>query len=205
METSRQLIHLSGLLFVLLAQFTGGGMAAFYFFIIAVTFLIYSEHVRRERLRLQGLLERMEKRLRGFATRFERTDAARPFQGAFWFYMGSCIAFLLFPLPIASSACATLAVGDSLSTVFGKKFGRHMLVGSKTLVGSVAFFAGSVLISLLFVDIRLGLLGAFAAALAELIPDAGPLIHAKRRGIIDDNLLIPVIAGFVMVLATLLI
>ena len=40
MEARRQLIHLSGVLFVLLAQFTGREFAIAYFFIIAGTFLV---------------------------------------------------------------------------------------------------------------------------------------------------------------------
>ena len=200
MEAKRQLVHLSGLLFVFLAQFTDGAVAAFYFFMIAATFLLYSEHVRREKKRIVGLLDMVEKRFHDFVVRFEREGASRPFLGAFWFYVGCGIAFLLFPLAIASAACAMLAVGDSLSTFFGKKCGRHRLIGSKTLEGSAAFFTGAFLASLLFVGPWLALAGSVGAVLAELAPEAGPLLAARKRGFADDNLLIPVMAGFVMML-----
>jgi len=200
METPRQLVHLSGLLFVLLAQFTGSILAAFSFFAIAATFLIYSEYIKREKIMLAGFLEAAEKRLRNFITKFERTGTPRPFLGAFWFYAGCGFAFLLFPLPVASAACSILAVGDSLSTIFGKKFGRHKLIGSKTAEGSAVFFAGAVLISLVFVNPLPALAGSAAAAIAELLPDVHFLFKAKGRGFVDDNLLIPIVAGFIMLL-----
>jgi dolichol kinase len=205
MEVKRQMIHLSGLFFVILAQFTDKYLAAIYFFMIAITFFIYSEHVRRERRRLAGFLDSMEKRIRGLATRFERQGIARPFLGAFWFYMGCGISFLLFPLHIASAACAMLAVGDAFSTLVGNKFGRHRTVGNKTLEGSLAFFVVSLLIALIFVDPKLALLGSLAATITELVPEIGGLKPIKDKGYLDDNLLIPIIAGFVMILLELLI
>jgi len=205
MEAKRQLIHLSGLLFVLLAQFTDRLTAAFYFFLIAITFLLYSEHVRKDKRKLVGMLESMEKRIRGFVTSFERQEAPRPFLGAFWFYFGCGAAFLLYSHTIASAACSMLVVGDALSTLIGSRFGRHKLVGMKSYEGSVAFFIGSVLISIAFVNAWLALLGSLAAMISELLPETGFLSNARKKGIIDDNLLIPVIAGFVMVLGMALI
>jgi len=104
MELPRQIIHLSGLLFVLLAQFTGRLPAASLFLIIAAAFLAYSEYVRRENS--GGLLDKLEGRIRGLAMRFERPDVSRSFIGAFWFYFGCSSAFFLFPLPVASASCS---------------------------------------------------------------------------------------------------
>jgi len=200
MESRRQLLHLSGLLFVALAQFIGGLAAATYFFMIAATFLVYSEYVRREKKRLAGFMDSMEKRIRGFASKFERDMVPRPFLGAFWFYVGCGAAFLFFPLPEASAACAILAVGDAMSTLFGSKFGRHVLVGKKTVEGSVVFFACAMLVSLFLVGAWTALAGSIAATAAELLPDTAPLSRIKRKGLLDDNMLIPVIAGLVMML-----
>lgn len=198
MEAKRQLIHLSGLLFVVLAQITGGLAAAVYFLMIAATFLLYSEHVIRERKRLTGLLDSMERRIRNFAIGFERSESPRPFLGAFWFYVGCGLSFLIFPIPVASAACAMLAVGDSFSTLIGSRCGRNKLLGNKSLEGSSAFLISSALIALIFVDIRLAIMGAIAATVSELIPETIWLRKYKSRGLIDDNLLIPIIAGLVM-------
>ena len=201
MEARRQMIHISGLLFILLAQFTGRLAAAALFFMIAATFLIYSEYVRREEKRLAGFLHTVEKNIRSLAIRFERKGLSRPFLGAFWFYAGCGIAFLFYPIPIASAACAMLAVGDSLSTLAGTRFGRHRLIGSKTAEGSIALITGSLLISLLFVGPLTALIGSVAAALAELATEVGPIKSVRDRGFIDDNLVIPIIAGLAMLLA----
>lgn len=198
MEIRRQLIHLSGLLFVLLAQFTSGRVASFCFFLIALSFLAYSERLRRERSRLARLVGALEGKVMDFAMGFERRDTARPFLGAFWFYAGCGFAFLLFPMHIASASCAMLAVGDSVSTMVGLKLGRRRIAGKKTLEGSLAFFFSSFLVSLLFVTPYLSLIGAAAATAAELVPETGALSRMRRKGFIDDNLLIPVIAGLFM-------
>jgi len=47
-EFPRQLVHVSGLLFIILAQLIGGLLTAFYFFIIAATILLYSDYIRSE-------------------------------------------------------------------------------------------------------------------------------------------------------------
>jgi len=198
METRRQLIHISGLLFVLLAQTAGRTATVFYFFTIAATFLLYSEYARREKRRFSGLLGSMEKQFREFITRFERPDSARPFLGAFWFYVGCGLAFLFFPIAIASAGCSMLAVGDAISTLVGKHLGRHMIIGEKTLEGSLSFLVSAFLISLLFVDVRLALVGSLAATAAELIPEVRRLKKIRKMGYLDDNLIIPLLACLFM-------
>jgi len=138
-ELPRQLVHLSGLLLVILAQFTGRRAAILYFALIALFFLLYSYYIKRREKKDNGLFNKFESRFRDFAFSFERKDEKYPLIGAFWFYTGCSLALALYPLNIASSSCAMLAVGDSLSTLIGKKFGRHK-IGNKTLEGSIACF-----------------------------------------------------------------
>jgi dolichol kinase len=186
-ELPRQLVHLSGIVFIILAQFMRRETTILWFALITFFFLLYSWYVRSQEKKLKNFIGRMESKFRDFTLKFERKDA-NPFSGALFFYLGCTIAFLVFPFSIASAAGAMLAVGDSLSTLVGRKFGRHK-IGSKTLEGAFACFAGSLAAGMFFVAPHIAVIGAAAAALAELIPR------------IDDNLTIPIVAGLVMFLA----
>lgn len=190
-EIPRQIVHLSGLVFIIFAQFIGREMTIIYFSLIALFFFLYSLYVRSQESKLFKSLERFETKFRGFIFRFERKDAQNPFTGVMFFYIGCTITFVLFPFAIASAACAMLAVGDSLSTLIGKKFGKHR-IGRKTLEGSVACFFGSLLAGIFFVAPFLSLIGAVASSLTELFPK------------VNDNLTIPVISGLVMFLVSLI-
>ncbi len=199
-ELPRQLVHISGLLFIILAQFIGGLLTAFYFFVIAGTILLYSEYMKREQNRWLGIIDRFESKLRELAIKLERKEIERPFLCAFWFYAGCGLAFLIFPLNIASAACAMLAIGDASSTLVGMRFGKHRIMKNKTLEGSSAFFLTAFFISLIFINPLLALLGSIVAMLTELIPGLSIFKKLRKKHLIDDNFLIPIIAGAVMFL-----
>jgi len=191
-ELSRQLVHLSGILFIIFAQFIGREATIIYFGIIAAFFFIYSWYIRNQEKRVQNMLSRMESKFRDLTLKFERKDA-NPFTGAMFFYIGCTIAFIVFPFGTASAACAMLAVGDSLSTIVGTRLGRHKIGKTgKSFEGSLACFAGSLIAGVFFVAPHIAVLGATAATATELLPK------------INDNLSIPIVAGLVMFLSSLI-
>ncbi|MBM3303589.1 MAG: hypothetical protein FJY76_00700 [Candidatus Aenigmarchaeota archaeon] len=197
-ETNRKLVHISGLLFVVLAQFAGKWAAAFYFMVIAATLLIYSEHIRREHRRFRGFLKRFEEQFRDIVLELERKEVPRPFVGAFWFFFGCGVAFIAFPLNVASAACAMLAVGDGLSTMIGMRYGRHKIVGKKSWEGSLAMFVFSLAVGLFFLKPMVVIAGAAVATLFELLPEARFFHRHRRLGFMDDNWLVPLAAGAAM-------
>lgn len=186
-ETLRQLAHLSGLAFVAAAQYLDWLTAAAMFFAIGAFFFFYAEYVKRTKPALG---------FRNFVFKFEKRKG-RNFSGAFWFYIGAGLGFILFPLNIASAAAAILAVGDSFSTLIGVHFGKHKIVGKKSLEGSLAFLFGSFLISLVFVKPVIGLIGSVIAMLVELFTPHKTNLK-NYHWVFDDNLLIPIISGIVM-------
>ncbi|NIO20381.1 MAG: hypothetical protein GTN76_06480 [Candidatus Aenigmarchaeota archaeon] len=193
-ELPRQLIHLSGLLFIILAQFIEKEITITYFFVLALFFLLYSEYVKREEKKLTNILNRLEHRFRDLTFKFERKEYLKnPFRGAFWFYLSCAITLFIFPFHIASAACCMLAVGDSLSTLFGVKFGRHKITKNKTFEGSLACFLGSLAVGGFFVNPFLTLVGATGATFAELSTK------------INDNLTIPIFSGLVIFLFSIII
>ncbi len=189
-ELGRQLVHLSGLLFVFLSQYVNKTEMSLLFFLIAFSTLSYSYYIRIREKKFEKFIERMESKFREFALSFERKESIRmPFRGAFWFYLSFGTAFLLFPSNIASASCSMLAVGDSLSVLIGKKLGRHVIINNKTAEGSVSCFLSSFLIGSIFVNIFMSVIGAVVATLSEIIPR------------IDDNLTIPILSGIAMLLS----
>jgi len=203
-ETNRKLVHMSGLLFIILAQFTGKWVTAFYFMVIAATLLIYSEHIRREHRRFRGFLKRFEEQFRDAVLELERKDVPRPFVGAFWFFFGCGITFIIFPLNVASAACAMLAVGDGLSTVVGMRFGSHKIVGRKSWEGSLAMLVFSLIAGMFFISPAVAFDGAVVATFFELLPEAGFFQKHRKLGLLDDNLLVPLLAGATMLAALFL-
>ena len=186
-EILRQIVHLSGLLFVFIAQFLDKWASAAMFLIIGAFFFTYGEYVKRKTNAIFGL-----RKLPFF---FERKKS-RPFAGAFWFYIGCGISFILFPHIIASAASSVLAIGDSLSTLIGREIGNHKLIGNKSLEGTLAFFVFSFFLTLFFVKPFIGMVGALIGALVELsVPDK---LAKKTSLFLDDNFLIPIISGSVM-------
>ncbi|MEM5872101.1 MAG: SEC59/DGK1/VTE5 family protein [Candidatus Aenigmatarchaeota archaeon] len=183
-EFARQLVHLSGIFFVMLAQFIGRNASILCFFIISLFFFVYSFYVRRVEKAMDSLFKRFENKFRNFTLSLERKENI-PYTGAFFFYAGFTLTFILFPLPIASAACSMLAVGDALSTLVGLKFGK-IKIGNKTFEGSVACFLGSLLAGVFFVNFYISLVGATMACVSEFIPK------------INDNLAIPILSGFAM-------
>lgn len=198
-ELSRQLIHLSVFLFVILAQYVGRWLTSFYLLIIALTLFIYSQYIMREEKKLSRLLHRMEKQFRELATGLERKEVIRPFTGAIWLFFSAGLAFLLFPLPVASAAVIIVTVGDGFSTLIGRKFGRHRILGRKTLEGSIAMFIFS-LSAVLFVSLVPVLAGSLTATLGELVPHHKKLRQWEKRGWLNDNFLVPVLSGAVIYL-----
>jgi len=186
MELSRQMVHLSGVVFIIMAQFIGRELAIVYLSMIALFFFIYSWYVRTQEKKLENLLGKMESKFRDLTLKLERKHVVNPFSGAMFFYIGCALTFFMIPsLAVASAACAMLAVGDALSTLAGKKFGKRK-IGAKTLEGSFACFAGALAAGIFFVSPAIAVAGAVAATLAELVPR------------IDDNLVIPIVAGLAM-------
>jgi phytol kinase len=56
------------------------------------------------------------------------------------------LAFFLFDYRlIASIAIVAMAYGDGLGGVIGKRYGKHKILGAKTLEGTLAVFAGTVI------------------------------------------------------------
>jgi len=191
-EMLRQAVHLSGFVFVFIL-FASRAMGLFLLFSLSAFMLLYQEHIKKPKK-----TNRLEKLIRHVAFKLVRKDTNKPFLGAFWFYFGIGFSFLVFPIKIAMVSSLILILSDSLSTLIGLRFGSHKLFGSKTIEGSFVFFLSSLIISSYIINPVSGLLCSFFATFAELVPEF--FKNAKHKEIINDNILIPLASGFILLL-----
>ena len=113
--------------------------------------------------------------IKGLADMYRKREKRR-FSSMTLFLTALFIIFLVFPRDIAYMSLVYLTVGDLFGKMIGRQFGRHRLYRQKTLEGTLAFFAGSVMTgyifhSLLPIPILYVLAGSAFAAIVELLTD----------------------------------
>ena len=126
---------------------------------------------------------------------FERPQQRKTFpgQGSFFLVLGVLLSMLLFPEPIALAAIAIMALGDSVTNVFGRYFGEIRLPYNrkKTVDGVLIGIGAATLGALFFVPLGV----ALAASTMAMFVETWDL----KIGVpIDDNVLVPLVAGGVM-------
>lgn len=127
---------------------------------------------------------------------FERPDDMRTFpgKGSFFLMLGSLLAMVLFRREVALAAIAIMAVGDSITTIIGTYFGKikNPLNPRKHLEGTALAIVASTLAAFFFVDFQTAFWGSVMGMLFESIT----VRYISQ--IIDDNVIIPIVAGVTM-------
>ncbi|MBI5152473.1 phosphatase PAP2 family protein [Candidatus Peregrinibacteria bacterium] len=129
---------------------------------------------------------------------FEREHDIKRFPGKGLIYMvaGSALSYAVFGKEIAVASILILAFGDSLTHIIGKYFGsiRSPFDETKHVEGTVIAFFITALVVMKFASFNQVVVGTLIAMAVEMVP----IKIWKIR--IDDNLIIPVLAGAVMTL-----
>ncbi len=126
----------------------------------------------------------------------ERDITVFPGKGFIFMILGALLSLFIFPVTIAKAAIIVLAVGDSISHIVGRYFGKTRVPFSKNkmLEGTVVAIVFATLSALLFVDFP-------KAFLASLLTVTFESVYPEKLGrYLDDNLLVPLLAGTIMVL-----
>jgi dolichol kinase len=127
-----------------------------------------------------------------FLDKFERSDYRKRFPafGMLTFFIGSFFAVSLFPKNVALASIIVLTLGDSISILVGKKFGKlkHPLSKDKLLEGTLAGILFAFFGAMLFVNPFEALIASFFGMFIEVID--------FKYFNINDNILIPLAAGF---------
>lgn len=113
------------------------------------------------------------------------------FTGASYILVTSLCTIILFPKTIAVAAMVFIVIGDTAAALIGRLYGKHKLIGKKTIEGSAACLVSVTLVSFLIPGLPtpVGIIGAVAATLAEAF-----------SGKIDDNMTVPLISGLAMLM-----
>jgi dolichol kinase len=126
---------------------------------------------------------------------FIRESERHKLTGTAPYVLGIGLSLYAFSPEVATAAICFLAFGDVAATTVGERYGRTK-IGEKSLEGTVAFIAAALLSGLLLSAIGVHLmtgvmiLGSLVAAGVELLPLP-----------VNDNVVIPLVAGGVMELA----
>ncbi len=189
-ELNRQLFHIFlGMVIVLLLRF--GFLNKELILIVIIIGLILS--YLSKKIRIPIIYELLEK--------FERAEDLKKFpgKGIIFYFIGAYIALLLFPKEIAMASIMVLALGDSISHLYGLHFGKIKQPFSKTkfLEGTIAGFVAGFLGALVF----LPWFEAVLASLAAMIVEAIEIRLGTQQ--VDDNLIVPFVAGSVIWLVRL--
>ena len=124
---------------------------------------------------------------------FERKEDIKKFpgKGIIFYFIGVYIALLLFSKDIAMASIMVLALGDSISHIYGLHYGKikHPLSKTKFLEGTIAGFVAGFLGAVIFIPLAEALIASLAAMIIEAIEIR---IGTEQ---VDDNLIIPVVAG----------
>lgn len=171
--------------------------------LILGAFLLLCLVVETARLRVPSINEGVM-RLWGPLMRSCEVDR---YSGTPYYIASALIAVGIFPKPIAALAIAFLAVGDPIASLFGILYGDRSIRFSngKSLIGTLAGMIACGVVAYIFLHIMndtqfmvlkfdhlliLSIIGGVAGGGAELLPME-----------VDDNFAIPVISGFVLWLA----
>jgi dolichol kinase len=122
--------------------------------------------------------------------RIMRTEEYGTFNATIPYLISSFLVLLVFPRVIAWVALAFLSFGDTAAELVGRPAGRVHIAEGKTLEGTLACFSVCFLVGWYFLGWQLALVGAAAAALAELV-----------SGGLADNFTVPLAAGAAVWLA----
>lgn len=183
-EAFREVIHMGSFLIPLLCHFLNVNRYALAVVILATAVIYsFSELARGARIRLPPFttvtaLAALGEEKWGFAT------------SPLFFALGVIVALTLYPPQMGFAAITVLTLGDGTARLVGKKLGKRVLPYNKTkkIEGTVAGILLSAVASLLFVSPS----QALAASILSLLVETLPLP-------VDDNLLIPLVAGLVLI------
>lgn len=183
-ETFRQLIHASGIFIVFLTWF----LDPVNVMIICIAIVLFVELI----FRLDN-----QRHVFFFSEILRRSKRDKDERGFIYFFVGIIITLYLFRynVAVANAAIIILLFGDSASTLFGKRFGKHLLPFNKgkTLEGSIAFLT----VGFIGASTQVPAIPALFGALF------GMMVEAYSP--IDDNIPIPIVSGIAMGLIMFLI
>ena len=125
---------------------------------------------------------------------FERDfNTSFPGRGVLFFFIGSLLSLQLFSLDIAIASILILTFADPVSHFIGQNYGKTLFLNKRKYIeGTILGILVGGIFASFFVSPFLAFVGAFIAMFLESVE------VAMAGETIDDNLIIPLVAGSVM-------
>ena len=121
-----------------------------------------------------------------FFSQFIRPKEQNRMYGVIYFLSATIISLAVFDYKIALAALLMTTFGDMIAALVGKRYGTSLIYRNKTWAGFLAELAINLIVGFIILDKIYVILGmAFVATIVETLVDE-----------LDDNLLIPIFAGF---------
>ncbi len=181
-ELQRKAVHATSVLIVVFCYF----LPKEAILLLLTLFLILFLEVEFVRLELRQKLPLFHK--------LYREKEAERLSGNVFFLIGALIAVSVFSKEVASAAILMTTFGDSAAAIFGKRFGRTWLPGLKdrAVEGCTAEFVVDLLIGFVFLH---SFLNSWSWLVILVMAGTATVVETVVSKI-DDNLLIPLFAGF---------
>jgi dolichol kinase len=193
-ELARKLLHLLALVIPIAALLLGRGLALA--LLVPLTLVAISADIFRAR---NASFHRFIDRFFGFMMRpVEKPGVGTKvvINGATWVLLAATLLALIFPLEVGMPAFIVFMVADASAALVGRRLGRiNWPRTSRTIEGSLAFFATGLLLYMLW--------GTFGVLMILLIMLVGTLAEALP-GPLNDNIRVPLLMAGVTWLLDLL-
>lgn len=187
MELRRKLIHITIILIIILYSILEKAISkqiALFTLVFILLFLLATEFIRLE-LNIEIPIIRQ----------LIRAKEERRMHGAIYFLSATIISLAVFDFRIALAALLMTVFGDMFAALVGKTFGKTLIFKNKTLSGCLAELVINLIVGLIVLsNIYMIIAMAFTAVLVETFINE-----------LDDNLFVPLFAGFVGQLLSFLI
>lgn len=133
-----------------------------------------------------------------------RREELRSVSGNSFYVLGLFVLALAFPKPIALLAILYLAFGDPVAAIAGTLFGKHRIVGKKSLEGAAANFLVCAMVTAILALSYFGL-SLDRAALLALVGGCVAVVSELLPLPIDDNFTLPVVSAILLSALSLVI
>lgn len=200
-EVERQLIHLFTGITLIFLIWAAGNMALNLLLFLLASYVIISVSI---------MLDKLPFPFSYFLCRWGRPSRqTMPFEGTILLLCGATFSLILFPEEIVYASIAVVAVGDSIATAAGVLVGKHKLPysGDKTVEGTVSGTIAAFIAALLFVTPVQAFVGAAGGMLLESVIGSQIIQEFNSKMIFkfffNDNFLIPVFSGLLMIIVGL--
>ena len=192
-ELARKFVHLLSLfiifIYFLAADFFSEKIALIILVLILMVFIEF-EYFRIEWGSKIPIMNKIWAYLR-------RTKEKDKLGGDVFFLIGAILVLAVFNVHVAIAAILMTTFGDMAAALIGKKFGKHKLLTTKSWEGSIAELIVNTIIGIIIFIIYPGLsLLAWQQWIIILIMAITATFVETIVKKLDDNLLIPIFAGF---------